>query len=129
MRQQQQQRYSQPSQSQKVLYQPPPYNNPYQQPPVYQQQRYGNRSTSFTPPNYVINPYGMKFGEEGRVRQNEQQQYKRDLDYLVSLRKPHGDMTQSEWEAHNRKINYMNDVMTIKILYYRLYNVFLSIKL
>jgi hypothetical protein len=115
---QQQQHYTQPqpSQSQKVLYQPPPHNNPYQQPSAHQ--RYGNRSTSFTPPNYVINPYGMKFGEEGRVRQNEQQQYRRDLDYLVSLRKPYGDMTQHEWEAHNRKINYMNDVITIYIYIY-----------
>jgi hypothetical protein len=69
----------------------------------------------------VINPYGMKFGEEGRVRQNEKQQYKRDLDYLVGLRKPYGDMTQHEWEAHNRKINYMNDVTTINILTYYIY--------
>ena len=98
------------SNSQKTLYQTP--NQPYtylQQQPV---SHHYNRSSSFTPPSYVVNPYGMKFGEEGRVRQNEQQQYKRDLDYLVSLRRPYGDMTQQEWEAHNRKINYMNDVMT-----------------
>ena len=35
----------------------------------------------------------------------------------MNLRRPYGDMTQKEWEAHNRKINYMNDVSYI-INYY-----------
>ena len=58
-------------------------------------------------------PYGMHFGEEGQVRQKEQAQYKQDLDYLCSLRRPYGEMSQQEWEEYNRKINYMNDVTYI----------------
>ena len=58
-------------------------------------------------------PYGMRFGEEGQVRQKEQAQYKLDLDYLCSLRRPYGEMSQQEWEEYNRKINYMNDVTYI----------------
>lgn len=69
----------------------------------------------------------MKFGEEGRVRHNEQQQYKRDLDYLVNLRRPYGDMTQQEWEAHNRKINYMNDVITHIYIYITLHYIYIAI--
>ena len=103
------------SNSQKTLYQTPNQSYSHRQPVVSHQY---NRSASFTPPSYVVNPYGIKFGEEGRVRQDEQQQYKRDLDYLVNLRRPYGDMTQQEWEAHNRKINYMNDVMNIYLILY-----------
>ena len=43
-------------------------------------------------------------------RKEEQKQYKNDLEYLISLKKyNHGDMTQEEWEAFNRKLHYMND--------------------
>ena len=43
-------------------------------------------------------------------RREEQKQYKNDLEYLMSLKKfRHGDMTQNEWEAFNRKLHYMND--------------------
>ena len=57
-----------------------------------------------------MGPYGMKFGEEEIFRQREINQYRKDLDYLTSLRRPYGDMTQKEWEEYQRKINYMNDV-------------------
>lgn len=62
-------------------------------------------------------PYGIQFGEENQVREKERKQYKQDLDYLVGLRKPYGDMTQKEWEEYQRKINYMNDV-TDNIFYF-----------
>ena len=57
----------------------------------------------------------MKFGEEKQVRRKERNQYKEDLDYLASLRKAHGDMSQDEYEQYRRKIDYMNDVTEIKI--------------
>ena len=57
-----------------------------------------------------MGPYGMKFGEEELLRQREINQYRKDLDFLTSLRRPYGDMTQKEWEEYQRKINYMNDV-------------------
>ena len=60
-----------------------------------------------------MGPYGMKFGEEEIFRQREINQYRKDLDYLTSLRRPYGDMTQKEWEEYQRKINYMNDVKNI----------------
>ena len=56
-----------------------------------------------------MGPYGMKFGEEELFRQREINQYRKDLDFLTSLRRPYGDMTQKEWEEYQRKINYMND--------------------
>lgn len=69
------------------------------------------------PENYLYSeehrmapPYGIRFGEENQVREKERAQYRKDLDYLVGLRRPYGDMTQKEWEEYNRKINYMNDV-------------------
>ena len=48
----------------------------------------------------------------------------------MNLRRPYGDMTQKEWEAHNRKINYMNDVSYI-INYYiiYLYNIYIALLL
>ena len=58
-----------------------------------------------------MGPYGMKFGEEELFRQREINQYRKDLDFLTSLRRPYGDMTQKEWEEYQRKINYMNDVL------------------
>ena len=57
-----------------------------------------------------MGPYGMKFGEEELFRQREINQYRKDLDFLTSVRRPYGDMTQKEWEEYQRKINYMNDV-------------------
>ena len=57
-----------------------------------------------------MGPYGMKFGEEELFRQREINQYRKDLDFLTSLRRPYGDMTQKELEEYQRKINYMNDV-------------------
>ena len=75
---------------------------------------------SYSPPNPRMQaPYGMRFGEEGQFRQREQAQYKQDLDYLCSLRRSYGEMSQKEWEEYNRKINYMNDVSYINIYYYR----------
>ena len=74
-----------------------------------------NRSVSSS--NYRnMGPYGMKFGEEEIFRQREINQYRKDLDYLTSLRRPYGDMTQKEWEEYQRKINYMNDVNIIIII-------------
>lgn len=97
-------------------------NNPNS--PTNQQNSYVGYSPN---PNYFdqyskIGPYGVRFGEEGQVRQKERKQYKSDLDYLVGLRKPYGyygEMSQKEWEEYNRKINYMNDVndlLTILII-------------
>ena len=55
-------------------------------------------------------PYGVRFDEMETHRRGEQNQYKNDLEYLMNLKNPrHGDMTQKEWEAYNRKLHYMND--------------------
>ena len=55
-------------------------------------------------------PYGVRFDEMERHRKGEQKQYKDDLEYLINLKnEKHGDMTQKEWEAYNRKLHYMND--------------------
>ena len=55
-------------------------------------------------------PYGVRFEEMELHKRNEQQQYKDDLEYLMSLKnRKHGDMTQNEWESYNRKLHYMND--------------------
>ena len=55
-------------------------------------------------------PYGVTFDEMETHRKGEQQQYKDDLEYLMSLKNRHyGDMTQKEWESYNRKLHYMND--------------------
>ena len=73
-----------------------------------------NNQGTFQSSNYRnMGPYGMKFGEEEIFRQREINQYRKDLDYLTSLRRPYGDMTQKEWEEYQRKINYMNDVKNI----------------
>ena len=49
-------------------------------------------------------------------------QYKDDLEYLINLKNGrHGDMTQQEWEAYNRKLHYMNDVIYIFIIYFFYY--------
>ena len=44
-------------------------------------------------------PYGVRFEEMELHKRNEQQQYKDDLEYLMSLKNGgrHGDMTQNEW--------------------------------
>jgi hypothetical protein len=62
----------------------------------------------------------MDFGDEKIYRERLYKKNKQDLEYLMNLRRPYGDMTQKEWEAHNRKINYMNDVSYI-INYYIIY--------
>ena len=55
-------------------------------------------------------PYGVRFEEMDQHKKGEQLQYKDDLNYLVNLKdRRHGDMTQKEWEAYNRKLHYMND--------------------
>ena len=56
-------------------------------------------------------PYGVRFEEMELHKRNEQQQYKDDLEYLMSLKNNgrHCDMTQNEWESYNRKLHYMND--------------------
>ena len=55
-------------------------------------------------------PYGVRFEEMEEHKRGEQKQYKDDLEYLMSLKnEKHGDMTQKEWEAYNRKLHYMND--------------------
>ena len=55
-------------------------------------------------------PYGVRFEEMDSHRRGGQRQYKDDLEYLMSLKNQrHGDMTQTEWEAYNRKLHYMND--------------------
>ena len=66
-------------------------------------------------------PYGVRFDEMEAHAKLGQKQYKDDLEYLINLKKSrHGDMTQKEWEAYNRKLHYMNDVKNIflKINFY-----------
>ena len=59
-------------------------------------------------------PYGVRFDEMEAHAKLGQKQYKDDLEYLMSLKNGrHGDMTQKEWEAYNRKLHYMNDVKNI----------------
>ena len=58
----------------------------------------------------MYSPYGINFEDEEYVKQQEKNNYKNDLDYLINLKKYYGDMSQNEWERFNRKINYMNDV-------------------
>ena len=58
----------------------------------------------------MYSPYGINFEDEEYVKQQEKNNYKNDLDYLINLKKSYGDMSQKEWERFNRKINYMNDV-------------------
>ena len=56
-------------------------------------------------------PYGVRFDEMDKHTRIGQKQYRDDLEYLMSLKNGrHGDMTQKEWEAYNRKLHYMNDV-------------------
>lgn len=56
-------------------------------------------------------PYGVRFDEMEGYKQFGKEQYKNDLEYLMGLKdRRHGDMTQEEWEAYNRKLHYMNDV-------------------
>ena len=56
-------------------------------------------------------PYGVRFDEMDKHNRIGQKQYRDDLEYLMSLKNGrHGDMTQKEWEAYNRKLHYMNDV-------------------
>ena len=56
-------------------------------------------------------PYGVRFDEMEAHAKLGQKQYKDDLEYLINLKNGrHGDMTQKEWEAYNRKLHYMNDV-------------------
>ena len=64
-------------------------------------------------------PYGVRFDEMEAHAKLGQKQYKDDLEYLMNLKKSrHGDMTQKEWEAYNRKLHYMNDVNNIFIILY-----------
>ena len=62
-----------------------------------------------------------KIDDEVNLLKNQKdpwgKQYKDDLEYLMSLKNGrHGDMTQKEWEAYNRKLHYMNDVKNIFII-------------
>ena len=82
-----------------------------------QQQRYETEAWDKTK-----GPYGVRFDEMEAHAKLGQKQYKDDLEYLMNLKKSrHGDMTQKEWEAYNRKLHYMNDVkiyFLIFILFY-----------
>ena len=58
----------------------------------------------------ALGPYGVRFEDMEMHKKGEQLQYKNDLNYLMNLKdRRHGDMTQKEWEAFNRKLHYMND--------------------
>ena len=71
-----------------------------------QQQRYETEAWDKTK-----GPYGVRFDEMEAHTKLGQKQYKDDLEYLINLKNGrHGDMTQKEWEAYNRKLHYMNDV-------------------
>ena len=85
---------------------------------------------SVSPPYKCKGPFNMDFGDEKIYRERLYKKNKQDLEYLMNLRRPYGDMTQKEWEAHNRKINYMNDVSYI-INYYiiYLYNIYIALLL
>ena len=77
-----------------------------------QQQRYETEAWDKTK-----GPYGVRFDEMEAHAKLGQKQYKDDLEYLINLKNSrHGDMTQKEWEAYNRKLHYMNDVI-INIFY------------
>ena len=58
----------------------------------------------------------MDFGDEKIYRERLYKKNKQDLEYLMNLRRPYGDMTQKEWEAHNRKINYYIIYILISLL-------------
>ena len=84
--------------------------------------RYNNNNNrnNYTPNSQRFNsevwdktrgPYGVRFDEMDKHTRIGQRQYRDDLEYLMSLKNGrHGDMTQKEWEAYNRKLHYMNDV-------------------
>ena len=77
-----------------------------------QQQRYETEAWDKTK-----GPYGVRFDEMEAHAKLGQKQYKDDLEYLMNLKKGrHGDMTQKEWEAYNRKLHYMNDVRILYLL-------------
>ena len=83
-----------------------------------QQQRYETEAWDKTK-----GPYGVRFDEMEAHAKLGQKQYKDDLEYLMNLKKGrHGDMTQKEWEAYNRKLHYMNDV---RIFYFIIIYLFL----
>jgi hypothetical protein len=70
-------------------------------------------------------PYGVRFDEMEAHAKLGQKQYKDDLEYLINLKNGrHGDMTQKEWEAYNRKLHYMNDV---SFLFFILYIFFIEV--
>ena len=82
------------------------YNNNMNTLKQQQQQRYETEAWDKT-----RGPYGVRFDEMEAHAKLGQKQYKDDLEYLMNLKKArHGDMTQKEWEAYNRKLHYMNDV-------------------
>ena len=87
------------------------YNQNFQQTRNYYQT---TTSPSINNKSYVWDkrrgPYGVSFEEMANYRKDGQIKYRDDLEYLMSLKNGrHGDMTQSEWEAYNRKLHYMND--------------------
>jgi hypothetical protein len=72
----------------------------------------GQQRAETEPWDKTKGPYGVRFDEMEAHMKLGQKQYKDDLEYLMSLKNGtrHGDMTQKEWEAYNRKLHYMNDV-------------------
>ena len=56
-----------------------------------------------------MGPYGMKFGEEEIFRQREINQYRKDLDYLTSLRRPYDDEDIEENDEEEDNENNEND--------------------
>ena len=74
----------------------------------------GQQRAETEPWDKTKGPYGVRFDEMEAHLKLGQKQYKDDLEYLMSLKNGtrHGDMTQKEWEAYNRKLHYMNDVNT-----------------
>ena len=88
------------------------YNNNMNTLKQQQQQRYETEAWDKTK-----GPYGVRFDEMEAHAKLGQKQYKDDLEYLMNLKKGrHGDMTQKEWEAYNRKLHYMNDVRILYLL-------------
>jgi hypothetical protein len=71
----------------------------------------GQQRVETEPWDKTKGPYGVRFDEMEAHMKLGQKQYKDDLEYLMSLKNGtrHGDMTQKEWEAYNRKLHYMND--------------------
>ena len=56
---------------------------------------------------HPYSPYGIRFEDEKRYHKQQQQRYKEDLDYLISLRQKNNSLVETLREQ--RRIERMND--------------------